>query len=115
MLLLTAGQMNDHKGARLLLPVLPPAQELLADRGYDSSKFRAALQAKGIAPRIPSSRSRKVPIPHDAELYKQRHRIEIMFGRLKDWRRVAMRYDRCAHTFFAAITIAATFAFWLKQ
>ena len=115
MLLLTAGQMNDHKGARLLLPVLPPAQELLADRGYDSSKFRAALQAKGIAPRIPSSRSRKVPIPHDAELYKQRHRIEIMFGRLKDWRRIAMRYDRCAHTFFSAITIAATFASWLKQ
>jgi transposase len=40
-----------------------------------------------------------VPIPHDATLYRQRHRIEIMFGRLKDWRRIAMRYDRCAHTF----------------
>jgi len=104
-----------NKGARLLLPVLPPARELLADRGYDSARFRVALQAKGIAPCIPSSRSRKVPIPHDPELYKQRHRIEIMFGRLKDWRRVAMRYDRCAHTFFAAITIAATLTFWLKQ
>ena len=114
-MLLTEGQMNDHKGARLLLPALPPAQELLADRGYDSTRFRQALQARGIAPCIPSTKSRKVPIPHDAELYKQRHRIEIMFGRLKDWRRVAMRYDRCAHTFFAAITLAATVTFWLKQ
>ena len=67
-LLLTVGQMNDHKGARLLLPALPPAQELLADRGYDSRRFRDALQARGIVPCIPSSKSRKVPIPHDAEL-----------------------------------------------
>jgi transposase len=43
----------------------------------------------------------------DAALYKQRHRIENMFAKLKDWRRVAMRYDRCAHTFFSAICIAA--------
>jgi transposase len=48
-------------------------------------------------------------------LYRQRHRIEIMFGRLKDWRRIAMRYDRCAHTFFSAITLAATVIFWLGQ
>jgi transposase len=46
-------------------------------------------------------------------LYKTRGRIEIMFGRLKDWRRVAMRYDRAAHTFFSAIGVAATVIFWL--
>ena len=61
------------------------------------------------------TRSRKLPILHDALLYRQRHRIEIMFGRLKDWRRIAMRYDRCAHTFFSAITLAATITFWLGQ
>jgi transposase len=55
------------------------------------------LHDRGIAPCIPSTRSRKRPVPHDVTLYRQRHRIEIMFGRLKDWRRVAMRYDRCAH------------------
>lgn len=66
MLLLTEGQMNDHKGGRLILPALPPARELLADRGYDSRRFRDGLQAKGIQPCIPSSKSRKVPIPHDA-------------------------------------------------
>jgi transposase len=112
-MLLSEGQMSDHKGARLVLPALPPAKHLIADRGYDSNAFRSALLARGIAPCIPSTRSRKTPIPHDAVLYRQRHRIENMFGRLKDWRRIATRYDRCAHTFFSAICIAATVIFWL--
>ena len=107
--------MNDHKGARMLLPVLPPAKELLADRGYDSTRFRNALIERGIAPCIPSTRSRKVEIPCDKVLYRQRHRIGNAFGRLKHWRRIAMRYDRCAHTFFSAIRIAATCAFWLSN
>ncbi|MGK7870854.1 transposase, partial [Falsiroseomonas sp. E2-1-a20] len=98
-----------------MLPHLPPARELIGDRGYDSGRFRAALQDKGITPCIPSTRRRKVPIPHDPTLYRQRHRVENMFGRLKDWRRIAMRYDRCAHTFFSAITLAATVTFWLGQ
>jgi transposase len=54
-----------------------------------------------------------VPIPHDATLYRQRHRIEISFGRLKDGRRIATRYDRCAQTFFSAITLAANAILWL--
>jgi transposase len=99
-----------------MLPRLPPsARNLIADRGYDSARFREALISQGITPCIPSTRSRKRPIPHDALLYRQRHRIEIMFGRLKDWRRIAMRYDRCAHTFFSAIALAATVTFWLGQ
>lgn len=112
-LLLTEGQMSDHKGAALLLPTLPSARELLGDRGYDSNRLRAALLEKGITPCIPSTRKRTVEIPHDKTLYRQRHCIENMFGRLKDWRRVATRYDRCAHTFFSAICIAATITFWL--
>ena len=96
-----------------MLPALPPAHELLADRGYDSNRFRAALAARGIAPCIPSTKSRSTPLPYDKVLYRQRHRIENMFGRLKDWRRVATRYDRCAHTFFSAICIAASVTFWL--
>jgi transposase len=83
-------------------------------RGH-SARFRTELAARGIDACIPSTRSRKQPIPHDAALYQQRHRIENMFGRLKDWRRIAMRYDRCAHTFFAAITLAATVTSWLNQ
>jgi putative transposase len=113
-LLLTEGQMNDHKGAALMLPSLPPASELIGDRGYDSNRFRAALLKRGITPCIPSTRSRKVEIPYDKGLYRERHRIENTLGRLKDWRRIATRYDPCAHTFFSAICIAATVTFWLR-
>ena len=112
-LLLSEGQMNDHKGAKLLYPALPDDTTLIADRGYDSDEFRDALKAKDIAACIPAKSNRKSPVAHDTVLYKTRARIEIMFGRLKDWRRVATRYDRCAHTFFSAICIAATVIFWL--
>ena len=113
-MLLSEGQMSDYKGARLLLPSLPKAKTLIADRGYDADWFRAALRAKGITPCIPTKRNRKIQVEYDKTLYRQRHRIENMFGRLKDWRRIATRYDRCAHTFFSAICIAATVIFYLN-
>ncbi len=113
-LLLTEGQVSDYKGAAQLLASLPPAKELLADRGYDASWYRNALLEKGIMPCIPPKKNRKEPLEYDKELYKQRHKIEIMFGRLKDWRRIAMRYDRCAHTFFSAICIACSVIFYLN-
>ena len=105
--------MSDHRGAALLLPALPPACELLADRGYDSNRFRDALIERGITPCLPSTRSRNAALPYDKALYQQRHKIENMFGKLKDWRRIATRYDRCAHTFSSATCIAATVTFWL--
>ena len=98
-----------------MIEAFPKARTLLADRGYDADWFRAALAERGIATCIPSKINRKVPIPHDAALYRQRHKIENMFGKLKDWRRIHTRYDRCAHTFFSAICIAATVIFWLNQ
>ena len=96
-----------------MLDRLPKAKDLLADRGYDADWFRAALIEKGITPCIPPKKNRKTQYEYDRTLYRQRHKIENMFGRLKDWRRIAMRYDRCAHTFFSAICIAATVSFWL--
>ncbi len=114
-LLLTEGQLSDHKGAALVLDALPDARALIADKGYDSAWFRQVLEDKGISPCIPSSRSRKRPYPYDRALYRERHRIENLFAKLKDWRRIATRYDRCAHTFFSAILIAATVIFWLPQ
>jgi transposase len=113
-LLLCEGQMSDYKRARRLLDSLPPAKEMLADRGYDANWFRAALKEKGITPCIPPKRNRKIDIPYDKLLYKQRHKIENIFAKLKDWRRIAMRYDRCAHTFFSAICIAASCIFYLN-
>ena len=96
-----------------MMEALPPAKAMLADRGYDADWFRHALTARGITPCIPSRTNRKRPIPHDKHLYRQRHKIENMFGKLKDWRRIATRYDRCAHAFFSAIAIAAAVIFWL--
>ena len=112
-MLLTDGQTSDYKGAALLVDALPKARTMLGDRGYDADWFRNALAKRGITPCIPSKRNRKVPIPHDKTLYRQRHRIENTFGKLKDWRRIHTRYDRCAHTFMSAICIAATVIFWL--
>ena len=73
------------------------------------------LVETGIEPCIPSSQKPKGPYPYDKALYRQRHKVENMFGRIKDWRRIATRYDRCAHTFISAICIAATVIFWLYQ
>ncbi|NWK96261.1 IS5 family transposase [Sphingobium lactosutens] len=114
-MLLSEGQMSDYKGAALMLDALPRAKTLLGDRGYDADWFRKALAERGVTACIPSKRNRKVPIPHDAMLYRQRHRIENMFGKLKDWRRIHTRYDRYAHTFMSAICIAATIIFWINQ
>ena len=72
--------MSDHRGARLILDALPPAKTLLADRGYDSNWFRTALAKKGCEPCIPSTKSRKIPLPYGKTLYRQRHRIENMFA-----------------------------------
>ena len=62
-----------------------------------------------------SASSTGFSLPYDKALDKQRHKIENLFAKLKDWRRIATRYDRCAHTFFSAICIAATFTFYLNQ
>ena len=108
---LSPGQMSDAKGALALLRDLPPASTLLADKGYDADWFRQALNDKGIAACIPARRGRRNPASHDPKLYRQRHRIENLFARLKDWRRIATRYDRCGELFLSAICIAATVMF----
>ena len=112
-LFLTAGNVSDYIGARALLPSLPAADWMLADRGYDAGWFREGLKERRIEPCIPSRRNRKDIILHDAKIYRSRHKIENMFGRLKDWRRVATRYDRCPIIFLSAIALAAVVLFWL--
>jgi transposase len=111
--LLTAGQVSDYKGARHLIERFPKAKALLADRGYDADWFRNQLKDMGISPCIPPRKKRRNPADYDKELYRQRHPIENMFGRIKDWRRIATRYDRCAHAFMSAIFIAATCCYYL--
>ncbi|WP_317387004.1 IS5 family transposase [Tritonibacter scottomollicae] len=112
-LFVTAGQVSDYIGARALVSSLPDAEWLLGDRGYDADWFREALEDKGIRACIPGRKQRKTPVKYDKRRYKRRNRTEIMFGRLKDWRRFATRYDRCPKVFLSAIALAATVIFWL--
>lgn len=66
---------------------------LSADRGCDSDWFREALVARGTIPRIPPTRSRKTPLDYDKGPYRQRHKIENLFVKREDWRRIAARQD----------------------
>ncbi|KAB2530562.1 transposase, partial [Salipiger aestuarii] len=75
--------------------------------------FRETLKDKGIRPCIPGRKPRKTPVKYNKRRYKRRNRIEIVFGRLKGWRRGATRYDRCPKVFVSAIALAATVIYWL--
>jgi transposase len=104
---------SDYIGARALLSGLPNVRWLLGDRGYDADWLRDRLHDMGIRAYISDRKHRKTPVKYDKRRYKRRNRIEIMFGRIKDWRRVATRYDRCPKVFLSAIALAALVIYWL--
>ena len=112
-LFVTAGQVSDYIGARALLSGLPKVEWLLGDRGYDTDRFKDAYKDKAIRPCIPGRKQRKKTVKYDQRRYKRHNRIEIMFGRLKDWRRAATRYDRCPKVFLSAIALFATVIYYL--
>ena len=87
-------------------------RRLIADRGYDANSLRHELRSIGTRPIIPGRRTRRRPIRHDTTRYKDRWRIEAAFCRLKDFRRVATRYDKLAANFASAVALAAVIAFW---
>ena len=82
------------------------------DAAYDSDGLRQFLIERGTIPVIPNNPTRKRLHPFDAVAYKLRNLVERMFCRLKDWRRVATRYDKLATTYIAAVAIAATITWW---
>jgi transposase len=87
-------------------------RRLLADRAYDANSLRAELARRGIKAVIPPNPTRKHPHRYDKAAYKGRNVIERMFCRLKDFRRIATRYDKLARNFLAAIHLAAAIAWW---
>ncbi len=93
---------------------MPPSAELVADKGYDSQALREWLEARGTQAVIPPRKNRKLQYEYDKTIYKQRNVIERMFCRLKDWRRIATRFDRNIKNFMSAIALAATVIWWLK-
>ena len=110
---LTAGQGSDYTEARAPVNSLPAVGWLLADREYDADWFRKTVLDTGIARSIPQRKSRDKPIKDDKRRYKWRKRMGIMFGSLKNWRRIATQHDRYPKVFLSAIALAATFLFWL--
>jgi transposase len=95
-----------------LLGPLPRAWLCAADTAYDSDGLRRFLIERGTLPVIPNNPTRKRLHPFDAEAYKCRNIIERALCRLKDWRRIATRYDKLATNFAAAVAIAAVIIWW---
>ncbi len=110
--LLTPGQRHEMTRAEALIEGLAAAC-VIGDTAFDSDAFRAQLRARGAGAVIPSNTSRAGPIAHDADLYKERHLVECFIGKLKQFRRIATRYEKTARNFLAMINIACFMA-WLR-
>jgi transposase len=110
---LTPGQSGDVRSAAGLIDRLPKAAQVLADTAYDSDEFREFLIARGTTPVIkPNPTRTKIP-PFDTDSYKGRNVIERAFSHVKDWRRVATRYDKLVRNFRATVTLALLFRWWI--
>jgi transposase len=109
---LTAGQMGDAPQASPLIEGLA-AKVVMADTAYDSDQLRQAIAAKGALAVIPNNPSRARKHPVDKHLYAQRHLVECCFSRLKQFRRVATRFEKTARNYLAVVTLAAI-ALWLR-
>ena len=110
--ILTAGEAADIKSAPDLLAGMAPGG-VIADKAYDSNELRKLIAHAGAEAIIPSNRSRKIIIPHDAQAYRLRNRIERFFNKLKHFRRIATRYDRRACYFLAALHLASAII-WMR-
>jgi len=110
-LILTAGQASEYGQANALIEGFT-ASYVLADRGYDSDVFIEAITHTGAIPVIPSRRNRKQPREYDRDIYKDRNLVERLFQKLKQFRRVATRYDRLGRNYLGMLQIAASMI-WL--
>jgi transposase len=100
--------------ASALIDAAGSINRLIADKGYDANHLRNRLAAQGAEAVIPTTTSRTRPIPYDRAAYRQRNLIERMWGRIKDFRRVATRYDKLARNFHAGVALAALITWWIN-
>lgn len=106
--ILLPGQRHDSIGVKPLITDVEFAA-LIGDKAFDNNALRACLNERGVTAVIPSKADRKTPIPHDEEMYKWRHLVENFFQRLKEFRRIATRYDKTDASFAAAIYCVGAF------
>jgi len=109
---LTAGQAGDAPQAGALIEGLA-AEVVMADTAYDADHFRKAIADKGAIAVIPNNPSRAIKHPLDEHLYAQRHLVECCFSKLKQFRRVATRFEKTATNYLAVVTLAAI-VLWLR-
>jgi transposase len=109
---LTPGQQGDATVFAALLGAVPATVAVdhgAADMAYDSDAIRWRMLGRDVAPVIPSHPSRSEAIPHDKAIYRERNRVERLVGKLKQFRRVATRYDKLGATYLALVHLAAAF------
>ena len=110
---MTGGEAHDCPVAERLIRRAKPPKRMLGDKAYDSTELREELNERGTKPIIPNKSNRKQPFSFSKRLYKLRWRIEAAFNRLKDFRRIATRYDRLARNYLASVCLAAALVWWL--
>jgi transposase len=110
--IVTAGQKHDASQAISIISRFE-AEALLADKGYDSDEIRATAKQCGIIAHIPPRRNRLEERLYDTELYKERHKVECLFGFLKHYRRLFARFDKSKQNFTAFLNFVAALQ-WLK-
>ena len=109
---LTPGNVADITMATSLLGAVDKPKRLLAD-AYDADSFRNWLKHRKIEAVIPSTATRRTPYPLDQKIYRRRNVIERMFCKLKNWRRIATRYDRHAQNYLSGLALAAIVCLWI--
>lgn len=109
----TGGNVADCVAAEALLPHLPVTRIVHGDKGYESDRLRRQIDESGAAPNIPPKSNRHWKPCFSPALYRGRNAIQRMFGRLKDFRRIATGYDKLAGNFLAAVRIVAAVCCWL--
>ena len=113
-IVLTPGQRHDVVAATALLVNLSEGDILLGDKAYDTDRVREQIQAQGAVPNIPDKSSRKEKHCFSKTLYKERNLVERFFNKIKQFRRIATRYEKLAQNFCAMINLASV-RIWLRH
>jgi transposase len=113
-LLISPGEVHDVTCAEALLNGLEQHAVVIADKGYDADRVRIHIRAQGATPNIPNRSNRKKRYRWKKALYRERNHVERFFNKLKQFRRIATRYDKLGATFFAFIKLAAV-RIWLRS
>jgi transposase len=104
-IVITAGQVHDSVPAIKMLEK-HEAVYVIADKAYDADAIVASIESRGSIPVIPSRKNRKTPREYDKHLYKERHLVEVFFNKIKQYRRVATRYEKLSANYLSMVLIA---------